>query len=724
MHLIRIAALLAVLFSFSIARAGVVINEIFYHAPDDLDDLQWVELYNTEDQPVELGRWTFKGVGFSFPKEATIEGKGFLVIARDPALFRQYYRSAALGPMERPMSRSDGRIELLDAAGKRVDFVRYKDRYPWPISADGYSASLERICPTAAGDAAENWAASPLPAEAPRPGGTPGKVNTVYCATLPPVVAAVTGSPQNLAPGQALRVEAEVKNNQKVREVTLLYRVVTGSTAGKETGIAMALDSGSGRYAATIPAQKAGALLRYRVKAIDQADMQRFYPAENDIRPTLSAYVHDKWEPAKIPFGQIIHVRSSSPARGFRGFFGGQDQNDDGVGARPRGAPSQPHPPRGSSAFVFFDPKTGKTTLFDYVNVIPRNNERGYKVHFHKDHLLRGLSVVSIIFEGSERFLLAEALAYDVYRRAGNAAPLTDFMRLWVDGRMTGYHLMIEQPNRSFLRRNKVRDDGNLYKLIWYGGGVVGQHEKKTYPQTGHDDLLAVIDQLRKTQGEEQWKVIQENFNVDQVATYFAVNMVLSHWDGYFNNHFVYHDVHGSKKWEMYPWDQDKTWGHYDGIGRDEAFFDMPLTFGMEGDRAPGGQTGGPFGGGHVMWWRRGGYFSRPLLANPQFRKVFLERTRQILEKVYTKENYFPLIDELAERLAEDVKLRGRGMAGDAAYGSALLAHNLESLRTHLLKRREFLLEQPEIQALAKDAQPAAAKPAPRPTPGEGGRSH
>jgi hypothetical protein len=34
--------------------------------------------------------------------------------------------------------------------------------------------------------------------------------------------------------------------------------------------------------------------------------------------------------------------------------------------------------------------------------------------------------------------------------------------------------------------------------------------------------------------------VIQDNFNVNQVATYFAVNMVLSHWDGYFNNYFTY----------------------------------------------------------------------------------------------------------------------------------------------------------------------------------------
>ena len=39
-------------------------------------------------------------------------------------------------------------------------------------------------------------------------------------------------------------------------------------------------------------------------------------------------------------------------------------------------------------------------------------------------------------------------------------------------------------------------------------------------------------------------------------------------------------------------------------------------------------------GGGRV-WWRRGGHFSGPLLANPHFRKVFLARTRELLDKTF-----------------------------------------------------------------------------------------
>jgi lamin tail-like protein len=39
------------------AWAGVVINEIFYKAPDDLDDLLWIELHNDGDVAVDLSDW-------------------------------------------------------------------------------------------------------------------------------------------------------------------------------------------------------------------------------------------------------------------------------------------------------------------------------------------------------------------------------------------------------------------------------------------------------------------------------------------------------------------------------------------------------------------------------------------------------------------------------------------------------------------------------------------
>src|SRR5262249_18096233 len=296
---------------------------------------------------------------------------------------------------------------------------------------------------------------------------------------------------------------------------------------------------------------------------VDAQGGERFFPNQNDLRPALSLFVHDKFEVGRIPFGFIINVGAAQrPANAPRGIFG--------IFAPAQ--PTQTPPARGRSAYVFVDQKTGEPELFDFINITPRGG--GHKVRFHKDHMLDEMSTINVIFEGVDRFVLAEPLAYEVYRKAGNAACRTDFVRTWIDGRPIGFQLLIEQPNKAFLRHNELKADGNLYKCQWFGWGLVGQHEKKTHTHDGHGDLVQVVALLNKSKGAEQWKVIKQHFDVEQVINYFAVNMVLSHWDGYFNNYFTYHDVNGTGKWTMYPWDQDKTWGYHDGIRGYELFFD------------------------------------------------------------------------------------------------------------------------------------------------------
>lgn len=303
------------------------------------------------------------------------------------------------------------------------------------------------------------------------------------------------------------------------------------------------------------------------------------------------------------------------------------------------------------------------------------------------------MTTANVIFEYNDRFMLAEPLAYELYRRVGNAACETDFVRLSINGQHVGYHLLIEQVNSAFLRRNQRKPGGDLYKILWYGRGVEGQHEKQNNPDRTHADLVKLVDALNSAQGAAQWELIEKNFKVEQVMNYFAVNLVLSHWDGFFNNYFTLHDRNGGGKWEMYPWDQDKTWGFHDSLG-DKVFHDMPVTFGMAGDRPPGGGEA-RFNPGH--WWRPGGYFSKPLLANPEFRNRYLRRVRQILDETYTEAVFLPVIDALAARLRPEIPLRANAVGEKPAEALARLDRNVASLKEHLTKRRAFLLAQEEI---------------------------
>jgi hypothetical protein len=904
----RLSVALGILLPIMAAQAQVVINEIFCGVPNDMPDLQWVELANTTGQAVNLGGWSLaKGVKFKFSDNAAIQPQGHLVVCRNREAFRKYYTAPVAGEFDKPLKKSGEQLELRDAGGKTIDSILYEDKAPWPIRLDG--SSLERICPTASGKLPENWAPSPLAGDAAKPGGTPGQPNSSYAAVLPPVIRGLIYSPTNAQPDQAIRVEAEVKDAAGVRDVTLLYRVIHSGSEGEEKALPMTETTGQ-RYAASIPGQAAGQIVRFRVRASNRESAQRLLPGENEARPAISCLVWTNNAPSAAPQGYIIHTdarqggQRRSPGRGGPGneedmarfmaemqFQQGLDlpglwasltltnatpveslrpvfdrklaerdelqkktlkasniqeaaetiprivkafKNNMGDALKPslnaeqtkafeawrdqapgEGGPFNPNPETilrqilpfeaaylhlatrtnvppdqfntlrdiyreaigqrnelapdiraamsnnegqrdqlmtkiqdmqgalekkleaalspeqsrewnswraenqrgfmgpgrrqppapalGKSAFVYVDPQSRQPQLFDFVNIPERSG--GWKVHFGQGQSLKGMTGINLIFEMSDRWLLSEPLAYELHRRAGLAASKTDYVRLWLNGEPLGYHLLIEQPNKAYLRRNGLRDDGNLYKATYMGDGVVGQHEKKTHLETGHDDLVELVKRLEKSKAkpDEQWNLIKQEFDVEEVVSHYAVRALIADWDGYFNNYYLYHDLKGSKKWTFYPWDEDKTWGEYDGWEGSGPLYNMPLTFGAEGDKPPGWKGSQPPSGfmgpmGDASWWRPGGWISKPLLANPTFRKHFLARIKDLLQSEFTEARLFPLMEQYRDRLKEEVRFRAQIQHGDPAAAEHQLEANIASLKDFATRRREWLLSQEEIK--------------------------
>jgi len=194
---------------------------------------------------------------------------------------------------------------------------------------------------------------------------------------------------------------------------------------------------------------------------------------------------------------------------------------------------------------------------------------------------------------------------------------------------------------------------------------------------------------LTRSSGADQWNFIQKNFNVDEFINYYAVNMCIENWDGFFNNYYLYHDSAKEDKWEMYPWDEDKTWGEYDGCSSEYDWYEMPLTFGM-GDRQGGFSFRG-FGGG---WMRPPGWFSGPLLANKDFRKAFLARLDEICNTIFTEQKIVPLIDAMEKRLAPEVPIRAEITGSSRQAALREFHHEIQSLRNQVKNRREFILQQ------------------------------
>jgi spore coat protein CotH len=254
---------------------------------------------------------------------------------------------------------------------------------------------------------------------------------------------------------------------------------------------------------------------------------------------------------------------------------------------------------------------------------------------------------------------------------------------------------LIEQPNKSFLARNGRDDTGNLYKLAWYGQSVTEQHQKRTNLRGSHADLLKLLDGLKNRSAAEQWAFIEKNFNVEECASYYAVNMCIQNWDGFFNNYYAYHDSGRTGKWEIYPWDEDKTWGDYDGASSSYDWYEMPLTYGMTGNQSPRDVDrwgSGIFGG--VSWWRPPGHFSGPLLANPEFRKRFLARLQEICTTMFTPQKFYPIIDAMEKRIQPEIRGRATIRHEDSRAALQEFADDMDSFREQVLNRRKFILKQ------------------------------
>jgi hypothetical protein len=233
---------------------------------------------------------------------------------------------ARSGPLKRPLKRGGEQIVLTDRAGRKIDVARYKDGELWPVSADGNTASLERICPVIFRRGARELGSLPSVLH-----GNEARRNTrpterrLRCRP-PPVIQLTSKAPDDLAPEQPLRVEAEVKG-ERVRQVASSTRSWTDGVAGKEITLPMTRNGNTANYQTEIPGQKSGALLRYRIQATAEDGTGRLYPAEHDLRPTLSTYIHDKWATAKIPLWLILRggadrPKSEPPRQGNQGRFG------------------------------------------------------------------------------------------------------------------------------------------------------------------------------------------------------------------------------------------------------------------------------------------------------------------------------------------------------------------------------------------------------------------
>jgi hypothetical protein len=155
------------------ALTNLVVTEIHYNPAGqpnvDSDAFEFIELQNRSAFPLDLSGVHFNaGITFSFTNGTTLAPNAFAVLVRDRTNFVAQFPGVSVhGVFSGKLDNGGESLTLADSLGNQLFNFSYGDSSPWPVGADGFGDSLQRIHFTSSpGEAAEWVAAPPTPGTA------------------------------------------------------------------------------------------------------------------------------------------------------------------------------------------------------------------------------------------------------------------------------------------------------------------------------------------------------------------------------------------------------------------------------------------------------------------------------------------------------------------------------------------------------------------------------
>lgn len=309
------------------------------------------------------------------------------------------------------------------------------------------------------------------------------------------------------------------------------------------------------------------------------------------------------------------------------------------------------------------------------------------KIFFEKDTDFEGQRVLNLNSNWRDPAFIREQLAYQIYAACGVLAPTTRMVKVNVNGEFYGVYLQVEQPEKPFLKRvglkgavvykansqRRLADASDLGEETSFRA----HYEKETHKDEDYSDLQEFCHELAVTKDVPGF--FAQRVDLDRYVNFLAGTALVQNWDWYSKNHFLVHDVAGSEKWLVVPWDLDRTLGDH-WMGSFNAA-DLPLRLGTRAQ--PG-----------VIGWNKlfDAFYKEPALRNR-----LLDRIDELLRTEFTKEKLFPILDRWESQISADVALDRKRWpnrnGNDLHAGIAEVKQYIENRRAFLV--REIKTERP-----------------------------
>ncbi len=253
-------------------------------------------------------------------------------------------------------------------------------------------------------------------------------------------------------------------------------------------------------------------------------------------------------------------------------------------------------------------------------------------------------------------------LAHQVFTSAGIPASRCSYATVSVNGRDLGLYLHVEEIKAPFLARHFASTEGNLYEgtVSDFTPEYRGTIEKKTNEdEDDWSDVDAVVAALQDP-SDAGLAALGEVVDLDRFLTFWAVEVLIGHWDGYAgnrNNYRFYAEPGGG--FVFMPW------------GVDDAFHleDDPNAFDDISNPPPSvlALTAIP----------------NRLYHDDEWRARYVDRLRELLETAWDEDALLASVDELAAVVGQHAQPSARPAA----------AADAERVRQFIRKRRAEILD-------------------------------
>jgi len=341
-----------------------------------------------------------------------------------------------------------------------------------------------------------------------------------------------------------------------------------------------------------------------------------------------------------------------------------------------------------------------------------------------KKQRLHGYKTLNLLNAHEDPTFLHTVL-YSHIARQHIPAPKANFVKLAVNGESWGVYVNAQQFNKEFLAENFSSAKGARWKVQGSPGGRGGleylgdklDDYKARYSLKSEESekawkrLIKLCKTLNETPVDKLEEALKPMLDIDQALWFLALDNALINSDGYWvraSDYAFFCDEKGV--FHMIPHDMNEAFQPAMGPG-----MGGPGMGGRGGFGGPGGRQGGRGPGGgqrNVDLDPLVGLndASKPLrsklLAVPRLKQKYLEYVRTIAEESLDWQKLQPVVAGYEKLISAEIEADTRKLTSYDEFKQTVSGDAAEGPRPHMSlkqfaeKRREFLLNHPEIKQL------------------------